>query len=226
MFTCSNCHRKYKRKDAYIKHSFICQYATTYGPEKEDVSFTQLVDIVKIMHKKIITLESRINYLQTSTSSIAHPHTPQDVVQSFQMLTPPHPLTEWVQNETHITQDIIEELVLKKERVDEIYKLCFEEVIKNTMDENRPIKWHPSTPSLMYVYHKDDWIILDNNTIKTMLKIMHKKIMVKFLEWKKQKPNGTKYADEISACCEHLMNIKSTSDTSSFRTVILNLLSN
>lgn len=202
-FMCAFCNKTYIRKSAYNNHLITCKLcrfssncnktelpSVTIDSLKKDINIHNLFAMVIMLYNKYEKLESeyselkkyvaitknKINILDYLNENFKHDY--------MNMTSTGNNITKFM-DELAIGEDELEK-IFKYDYVDGIFNIICEYVTKlNVKGSLIPIKCFNTKENILYIFDGQLWIIMDDNYLRKFIKSFDKKILTRFVEWKK-----------------------------------------
>jgi hypothetical protein len=205
-FICAYCNKSYLRKASYNNHLVkckLCRFASDCGTDrsvnnetvnnitidslKNDLTIHNLFAMVIMLYNKYEKLESdyielkkyvtitknKINILDYLNENFKQDYMNMDA------------------GGTNITK-FMDELVIGEDQLQKIFKYDYVDGIFNIICDYInvkgsmvPIKCFNTKENVLYIFDGELWLIMDDNYLRKFIKSFDKKILTKFVEWKK-----------------------------------------
>ena len=202
LFKCVYCNKNYVRKTAYNNHLITCKYArlssinnSSNNPDcvsleslSKDVTIHNLFTMVIMLHNKYDKLEYDYNELKKYVNITKNKINILDYLnENFKhnyMSSGGANITKFMENlvigEEHLQK------IFKYDYVDGIFNIICEYIDKlNLASSLLPIKCFNTKENVLYIFDGDQWLIMDDNYLRKFIKSFDKKLLTRFVEWKK-----------------------------------------
>jgi hypothetical protein len=210
-FICTYCKKIYIRKASYNNHLIkckLCRFSSNCGktelesePEtesesepvvtmdslKKDLTIHNLFAMVIMLYNKYEKLESEYTELKKYVTITKNKINILDYLnENFK-----HDFMNMDAGGTNITK-FIDELVIGEDQLQKIFKYDYVDGIFNIICDYInvkgslvPIKCFNTKENVLYIFDGELWLIMDDNYLRKFIKSFDKKILTKFVEWKK-----------------------------------------
>ena len=206
-FICTYCKKIYIRKASFNNHLIkckLCRFSSNCGktePEsetesesvvtmdsvKKDLTIHNLFAMVIMLYNKYEKLESEYNELKKYVNVTKNKINILDYLnENFK-----HDFMNMDAGGTNITK-FIDELVIGEDQLQKIFKYDYVDGIFNIICDYInvkgslvPIKCFNTKENILYIFDGELWLIMDDNYLRKFIKSFDKKILTKFVEWKK-----------------------------------------
>jgi len=209
-FICAYCNKSYLRKASYNNHLVkckLCRFASDCGNNnsvvnnetvnnitidslKKDLTIHNLFAMVIMLYNKYEKLESdyielkkyvtitknKINILDYLNENFKQDYMNMDAGGTN--------ITKFT-DELVIGEDELQK-IFKYDYVDGIFNIICDYIDKLNVKESLvPIKCFNTKENVLYIFDGELWLIMDDNYLRKFIKSFDKKILTKFVEWKK-----------------------------------------
>jgi hypothetical protein len=209
-FICAYCNKSYLRKASYNNHLVkckLCRFASDCGninsvvnnetvnnitidSLKKDLTIHNLFAMVIMLYNKYEKLESdyielkkyvtitknKINILDYLNENFKQDYMNMDAGGTN--------ITKFM-DELVIGEDQLQK-IFKYDYVDGIFNIICDYIDKLYVKESLvPIKCFNTKENVLYIFDGELWLIMDDNYLRKFIKSFDKKILTKFVEWKK-----------------------------------------
>ena len=207
-FTCAFCKKIYIRKSAYNNHLVTCKLSrfasncnktdsavplpmpVTIDSLKKDMTMSNLFAMVIMLYNKYEKLESeyselkkyvtitknKINILDYLNENFKHDY--------MNMSNGGNNITKFM-DELLIGEDQLQK-IFKYDYVDGIFNIICDYIIKLNIEGSLvPIKCFNTKENILYIFDGQLWLIMDDVYLRKFIKSFDKKILTRFVEWKK-----------------------------------------
>ena len=212
-FICSYCKKIYIRKASYNNHLIkckLCRFSSncrktetesefvksesesvvTMDSLKKDLTIHNLFAMVIMLYNKYEKLESEYNELKKYVNVTKNKINILDYLnENFK-----HDFMNMDAGGTNITK-FMDELVIGEDQLQKIFKYDYVDGIFNIICDYIdklnvkgslvPIKCFNTKENVLYIFDGELWLIMDDNYLRKFIKSFDKKILTKFVEWKK-----------------------------------------
>lgn len=210
-FICTYCKKIYIRKASYNNHLIkckLCRFSSNCGktelesePEtesesepvvtmdslKKDLTIHNLFAMVIMLYNKYEKLESEYTELKKYVTITKNKINILDYLnENFK-----HDFMNMDAGGINITK-FIDELVIGEDQLQKIFKYDYVDGIFNIICDYInvkgslvPIKCFNTKENVLYIFDGELWLIMDDNYLRKFIKSFDKKILTKFVEWKK-----------------------------------------
>lgn len=213
-FICTYCKKIYIRKTSYNNHLIkckLCRFSSNCGKTesesetasefvksdsesvvtmdslKKDLTIHNLFAMVIMLYNKYEKLESEYNELKKYVNVTKNKINILDYLnENFK-----HDFMNMDAGGTNITK-FIDELVIGEDQLQKIFKYDYVDGIFNIICDYInvkgslvPIKCFNTKENILYIFDGELWLIMDDNYLRKFIKSFDKKILTKFVEWKK-----------------------------------------
>jgi len=206
-FICTYCKKIYIRKASFNNHLIkckLCRFSSNCGktePEsetesesvvtmdsvKKDLTIHNLFAMVIMLYNKYEKLESEYNELKKYVNVTKNKINILDYLnENFK-----HDFMNMDAGGTNITK-FIDELVIGEDQLQKIFKYDYVDGIFNIICDYInvkgslvPIKCFNTKENVLYIFDGELWLVMDDNYLRKFIKSFDKKILTKFVEWKK-----------------------------------------
>ena len=209
-FICTYCKKIYIRKTSYNNHLIkckLCRFSSNCGkteleaesvkPEsesvvtmdslKKDLTIHNLFAMVIMLYNKYEKLENEYTELKKYVNVTKNKINILDYLnENFK-----HDFMNMDAGGTNITK-FIDELVIGEDQLQKIFKYDYVDGIFNIICDYInvkgslvPIKCFNTKENVLYIFDGELWLIMDDNYLRKFIKSFDKKILTKFVEWKK-----------------------------------------
>jgi len=213
-FICTYCKKIYIRKASYNNHLIkckLCRFSSNCGktepesetesesvkPEsesvvtmdslKKDLTIHNLFAMVIMLYNKYEKLENEYTELKKYVNVTKNKINILDYLnENFK-----HDFMNMDAGGTNITK-FIDELVIGEDQLQKIFKYDYVDGIFNIICDYInvkgslvPIKCFNTKENVLYIFDGELWLIMDDNYLRKFIKSFDKKILTKFVEWKK-----------------------------------------
>jgi hypothetical protein len=213
-FICTYCKKIYIRKTSYNNHLIkckLCRFSSNCGKTesesetasefvksdsesvvtmdslKKDLTIHNLFAMVIMLYNKYEKLESEYNELKKYVNVTKNKINILDYLnENFK-----HDFMNMDAGGTNITK-FIDELVIGEDQLQKIFKYDYVDGIFNIICDYInvkgslvPIKCFNTKENVLYIFDGELWLIMDDNYLRKFIKSFDKKILTKFVEWKK-----------------------------------------
>jgi transcription elongation factor Elf1 len=208
-FICAYCNKTYVRKSSYNTHLVkckLCRFASDCGNSgstnnansstinidllKKDLNIHNLFAMVIMLYNKYEKLESeytelkkyvavtknKINILDYLNENFKHDYMNMDAGGNN--------ITKFM-DELAIGEDELQK-IFKYDYVDGIFNIICDYIDKlNVKGSLLPIKCFNTKENILYIFDGELWLIMDDVYLRKFIKSFDKKILTRFVEWKK-----------------------------------------
>ena len=210
-FICTYCKKIYIRKASYNNHLIkckLCRFSSNCGKTelesesetelesapvvtmdslKKDLTIHNLFAMVIMLYNKYEKLESEYTELKKYVTITKNKINILDYLnENFK-----HDFMNMDAGGTNITK-FIDELVIGEDQLQKIFKYDYVDGIFNIICDYInvkgslvPIKCFNTKENVLYIFDGELWLIMDDNYLRKFIKSFDKKILTKFVEWKK-----------------------------------------
>jgi hypothetical protein len=208
-FICTYCKKIYIRKASYNNHLIkckLCRFSSNCGKIesesetesesesvvtmdslKKDLTIHNLFAMVIMLYNKYEKLESEYTELKKYVTITKNKINILDYLnENFK-----HDFMNMDAGGTNITK-FIDELVIGEDQLQKIFKYDYVDGIFNIICDYInvkgslvPIKCFNTKENVLYIFDGELWLIMDDNYLRKFIKSFDKKILTKFVEWKK-----------------------------------------
>jgi hypothetical protein len=213
-FICTYCKKIYIRKTSYNNHLIkckLCRFSSNCGKTesesetasefvksdsesvvtmdslKKDLTIHNLFAMVIMLYNKYEKLESEYNELKKYVNVTKNKINILDYLnENFK-----HDFMNMDAGGTNIVK-FIDELVIGEDQLQKIFKYDYVDGIFNIICDYInvkgslvPIKCFNTKENVLYIFDGELWLIMDDNYLRKFIKSFDKKILTKFVEWKK-----------------------------------------
>ena len=211
-FICTYCKKIYIRKASYNNHLIkckLCRFSSNCGKIesesvksesetesesvvtmdslKKDLTIHNLFAMVIMLYNKYEKLENEYTELKKYVNVTKNKINILDYLnENFK-----HDFMNMDAGGTNITK-FIDELVIGEDQLQKIFKYDYVDGIFNIICDYInvkgslvPIKCFNTKENVLYIFDGELWLIMDDNYLRKFIKSFDKKILTKFVEWKK-----------------------------------------
>lgn len=213
-FICTYCKKIYIRKTSYNNHLIkckLCRFSSNCGKTesesetasefvksesesvvtmdslKKDLTIHNLFAMVIMLYNKYEKLENEYNELKKYVNVTKNKINILDYLnENFK-----HDFMNMDAGGTNITK-FIDEIVIGEDQLQKIFKYDYVDGIFNIICDYInvkgslvPIKCFNTKENVLYIFDGELWLIMDDNYLRKFIKSFDKKILTKFVEWKK-----------------------------------------
>jgi hypothetical protein len=213
-FICTYCKKIYIRKASYNNHLIkckLCRFSSNCGKTetesetasefvksdsesvvtmdslKKDLTIHNLFAMVIMLYNKYEKLENEYNELKKYVNVTKNKINILDYLnENFK-----HDFMNMDAGGTNITK-FMDELVIGEDQLQKIFKYDYVDGIFNIICDYInvkgslvPIKCFNTKENVLYIFDGELWLIMDDNYLRKFIKSFDKKILTKFVEWKK-----------------------------------------
>jgi hypothetical protein len=208
-FICTYCKKIYIRKASYNNHLIkckLCRFSSNCGKIesesetesesepvvtmdslKKDLTIHNLFAMVIMLYNKYEKLENEYTELKKYVTITKNKINILDYLnENFK-----HDFMNMDAGGTNITK-FIDELVIGEDQLQKIFKYDYVDGIFNIICDYInvkgslvPIKCFNTKENVLYIFDGELWLIMDDNYLRKFIKSFDKKILTKFVEWKK-----------------------------------------
>jgi hypothetical protein len=213
-FICTYCKKIYIRKTSYNNHLIkckLCRFSSNCGktesesetasefvkPEletesvvtmdslKKDLTIHNLFAMVIMLYNKYEKLESEYNELKKYVNVTKNKINILDYLnENFKH--------DFMRDEGSNIVKFMDEIVIGEDQLQKIFKYDYVDGIFNIICDYInvkgslvPIKCFNTKENVLYIFDGELWLIMDDNYLRKFIKSFDKKILTKFVEWKK-----------------------------------------
>jgi hypothetical protein len=213
-FICTYCKKIYIRKTSYNNHLIkckLCRFSSNCGktesesetasefvkPEletesvvtmdslKKDLTIHNLFAMVIMLYNKYEKLESEYNELKKYVNVTKNKINILDYLnENFKH--------DFMRDEGSNIVKFMDEIVIGEDQLQKIFKYDYVDGIFNIICDYInvkgslvPIKCFNTKENILYIFDGELWLIMDDNYLRKFIKSFDKKILTKFVEWKK-----------------------------------------
>jgi hypothetical protein len=208
-FICTYCKKIYIRKASYNNHLIkckLCRFSSNCGKIesesetesesepvvtmdslKKDLTIHNLFAMVIMLYNKYEKLESEYTELKKYVTITKNKINILDYLnENFK-----HDFMNMDAGGTNITK-FMDELVIGEDQLQKIFKYDYVDGIFNIICDYInvkgslvPIKCFNTKENVLYIFDGELWLVMDDNYLRKFIKSFDKKILTKFVEWKK-----------------------------------------
>jgi hypothetical protein len=211
-FICTYCKKIYIRKASYNNHLIkckLCRFSSNCGKIdsesvksesetesesvvtmdslKKDLTIHNLFAMVIMLYNKYEKLENEYTELKKYVNVTKNKINILDYLnENFK-----HDFMNMDAGGTNITK-FIDEIVIGEDQLQKIFKYDYVDGIFNIICDYInvkgslvPIKCFNTKENVLYIFDGELWLIMDDNYLRKFIKSFDKKILTKFVEWKK-----------------------------------------
>jgi hypothetical protein len=203
-FICAYCNKIYIRKASYNNHLVkckLCRFASDCGTNrsvnndnsgainidllKKDLNIHNLFAMVIMLYNKYEKLESEYAELKKYVAITKNKINILDYLnENFKQ--------EFMSNGGNNITKFMDELVIGEDQLQKIFKYDYVDGIFNIICDYInvkgslfPIKCFNTKENVLYIFDGQLWLIMDDVYLRKFIKSFDKKILTKFVEWKK-----------------------------------------
>ena len=173
-----------------VKSESVCAPDVTMDSLKKDLTIHNLFAMVIMLYNKYEKLESEYTELKKYVTITKNKINILDYLnENFK-----HDFMNMDAGGTNITK-FIDELVIGEDQLQKIFKYDYVDGIFNIICDYIdklnvkgslvPIKCFNTKENVLYIFDGELWLIMDDNYLRKFIKSFDKKILTKFVEWKK-----------------------------------------
>ena len=205
-YKCNHCGKTYLRLSSMEKHKILCdlEHSNSYqnkvkSEEQEDMpTYSQLVELVKILHLKTISLEKKMATIQKINKANMNlllsqsPNLPLSTKEYLNKNIIPYiTFVDWV-NQLTLNVDV-EELIEKKfiPMVEQIGSL----ILHEERELSYPIR---QDNKQIYIFTSDGWIDMSLDYLKVFCKKIQDLLIVNYTTWRNSNKDLLEYKDSLS----------------------------
>jgi hypothetical protein len=187
----SNC-GKTETESEFVKSEFVkpeseSESVVTMDSLKKDLTIHNLFAMVIMLYNKYEKLESEYNELKKYVNVTKNKINILDYLnENFK-----HDFMNMDAGGTNITK-FMDEIVIGEDQLQKIFKYDYVDGIFNIICDYInvkgslvPIKCFNTKENVLYIFDGELWLIMDDNYLRKFIKSFDKKILTKFVEWKK-----------------------------------------
>ena len=171
----------------FVKSDLETESVVTMDSLKKDLTIHNLFAMVIMLYNKYEKLESEYNELKKYVNVTKNKINILDYLnENFK-----HDFMNMDAGGTNITK-FIDELVIGEDQLQKIFKYDYVDGIFNIICDYInvkgslvPIKCFNTKENVLYIFDGELWLIMDDNYLRKFIKSFDKKILTKFVEWKK-----------------------------------------
>ena len=205
-YKCNHCGKTYVRLSSMEKHKILCdlEHSNSYqnkvkNEEQEDMpTYSQLVELVKILHLKTISLEKKmatiqkINNANTNLLLAQSSNLPLSTKEYLNKNMIPYvTFVDWV-NQLTLNVDV-EELIEKK------FIPMVEQICTILLHEERQLTYPIRQDNkLMYIFTSDGWVDMSLDYLKVFCKKIQDLLIVSYTTWRNSNKDLLEYKDSLS----------------------------
>ena len=197
-FMCAFCNKTYIRKSAYNNHLITCKLcrfssncnktelpSVTIDSLKKNINIHNLFAMVIMLYNKYEKLESEYTELKKYVAITKNKIDILDYLnENFKQ--------EYMSNGGNNITKFMDELVIGEDQLQKIFKYDYVDGIFNIICDYInikgslfPIKCFNTKENVLYIFDGQLWLIMDDVYLRKFIKSFDKKILTKFVEWKK-----------------------------------------
>jgi len=202
-FICAYCNKIYIRNASYNNHLVkckLCRFASDCGNSesanssaisidmlKKDINIHNLFAMVIMLYNKYEKLENEYTELKKYVNVTKNKINILDYLnENFK-----HDYMNMSNGGTNITK-FMDEIVIGEDQLQKIFKYDYVDGIFNIICDYInvkgslvPIKCFNTKENVLYIFDGELWLIMDDNYLRKFIKSFDKKILTRFVEWKK-----------------------------------------
>ena len=206
-FICTYCKKIYIRKTSYNNHLIkckLCRFSSNCGKTesvktasvvtidslKKDINIHNLFAMVIMLYNKYEKLESEYTELKKYVAITKNKINILDYLNEnfkcdyMNVCSVGNNITKFM-DELVIGEDQLEK-IFKYDYVDGIFNIICDYIDKlNVKGSLVPIKCFNTKENVLYIFDGELWLIMDDNYLRKFIKSFDKKILTRFVEWKK-----------------------------------------
>ena len=209
-FTCTFCKKIYIRKSAYNNHLLTCKLSrfasncnktdsavplpeslpVTIDSLKKDMTMSNLFAMVIMLYNKYEKLESEYSELKKYVTITKNKINILDYLNEnfkcdyMNMSNGGNNITKFM-DELVITQEQLDK-IFKYDYVDGICNIICDYITKLNIEGSLvPVKCFTTKENILYIFDGQLWLIMDDVYLRKFIKSFDKKILTRFVEWKK-----------------------------------------
>tara|TARA_B110000444_G_scaffold242325_1_gene259537 strand:- start:20387 stop:21172 length:786 start_codon:yes stop_codon:yes gene_type:complete len=200
-YSCNYCNKSYIRKSAFNNHQLNCELTricnnvkTNYQENKEetelDIKFNGTINDV---YKLLINLNNKFEKLETDYNELKKYATVcKNKIDIIEHLNKNFQYSDFNFDQfinSILITDIELQIIYEKDYIDGIFQIIVNHIEKIKHDSNIPIKAFNNKEGVLYIYlnsldNSHNWVIVDEDRIKSIMKYFDKKLLPLFIQWK------------------------------------------